>query len=87
MNFDRQEIKMSDVPRYLLLLVASSCHDMDDWMGIYFDDESLKMAYDELVVELEEKAKIDRNYQSLNVAIWEFCPRQEYEGDQLQFRY
>lgn len=81
MNFTRQEIKKRDVPRYLLLLEASSCHDMDEWMGIYFDDEKLKKAYDELFAELEEKRKVDRSYRSLKVAIWEFRPRQEYEDD------
>lgn len=81
MSFTRQEIGKRFVPCYLLLIGASSCHDMDEWMGIYFDDENLKKAYDELVVELEERRKVDRYYQSLNVAIWEFRPRQEYEGD------
>lgn len=72
---------MGDVPRYLLLLEAPSCRDMDEWMGIYFDDESLRKAYDELVAELEGKRDIDKNYRSLSVAIWEFRPRQKHEDN------
>lgn len=78
MNFDRQEIKKGNTPRYLLLIQAPSCHDMDEWMGIYSDDEDLKRAYDEVLAELEGISKNDRHYKPLNLAIWEFCPRERY---------
>lgn len=79
MMFAGQRMQREDIRRYLLLLEASSCHDMDEWRGIYFDDENLKKAYDDLTAEWEERKKEDRSYRSLHVAIWEFCPDQEIE--------
>lgn len=69
-----------DHPRYLLLLEADSCHDRDEWMGIYFDDESLQQAYDALTARLEKCRETDKSCRGLHVAIWEFRPRRDYEA-------
>lgn len=74
------DCKLENLPRYLLLLEAPSCHDMDEWMGIYFDDENLKQAYYELADQLEERKKVDRYYRSLELAIWRFQPRKDDQG-------
>lgn len=64
---------------YLLLLEGNSCHDMDEWAGIYADDETLKQAYDMLTARLEKRRETNQSYRGLQVAIWEFLPRQDYE--------
>ena len=67
-----------DNPHYLLLLEGDSCHDMDEWMGIYSDDESLREAYDDLTVRLEKLKETDKSCRGLHAAIWEFWPRREH---------
>jgi len=65
---------MKNVLRYLLLLEMDCCHDADEWIGIYFDDEHLRKAYEQVSFELEEKKKKEWWYQGIHVGIWEFCP-------------
>lgn len=48
---------MKKVLRYLLLLEMDCCHDADEWIGIYFDDEHLRKAYEQVSFELEEKRR------------------------------
>ncbi len=79
MIFAGQQMQREDIARYLLLLEHPSCHDADEWAGIYFDDENLKKAYDELTEELEKMRETDRSYRSIDVAIWEFRPMEEWE--------
>ncbi len=79
MIFAGQQMQKEDIARYLLLLEHPSCHDADEWVGIYFDDENLKKAYGELTEELEKLRETDQSYQSINVAIWEFRPMREWE--------
>lgn len=57
MIFAGQRLQREMIPRYLLLLETESCHDGDEWIGIYFDDENLRQAYEQASFELEEKKK------------------------------
>lgn len=68
-------------PHYLLLLEGDSCHDMDEWEGIYADDKRLKQAYDTLTTRLEKRRETDPSCRGLHVAIWEFWPRAEYYAE------
>lgn len=78
MIFAGQRMQLSKACRYLLLLEYPGLRDVDEWKGIYFDDESLKNAYNELIAELEEERKKDfPYYRSLQAAIYEFCPMDE----------
>lgn len=78
MIFAGQRMQSSKACRYLLLLEYPGLRDADEWKGIYFDDENLKNAYDELIAELEEDRKKDfPYYRSLQAAIYEFCPTDE----------
>lgn len=79
MIFAGQQLQQEDIPRYLLLLENPSCHDGDEWMGIYFDNQDLKKAYEELQTELEKKQQRDGNYRSMQLSIWEFRPAPDYE--------
>ncbi len=79
MIFAGQQMQKEDIARYLLLLEHPRCHDADEWAGIYFDDENLKKAYDELAEELEKLRETDRSYRPIDVAIWEFRPMQEWK--------
>lgn len=86
MIFAGQKLQAADTPRYLLLLERPEAHDADEWKGIYFDDENLKEAYDELAAELEKEKKALPSYPSLDVAIWEFCPKRGCEDTQTALR-
>lgn len=79
MIFAGQKLFSADAARYLLLLERPETHGMGEWRGIYFDDENLKKAYDELAAGLEEEKKADPGRQLWNAAIWEFCPRRKWE--------
>lgn len=74
MIFAGQKLQREQISRYLLLLEAESCHDGDEWRGIYFDDENLRKAYGQVSAELEERKKNDAYYRSFKVGIWEFRP-------------
>lgn len=71
MIFAGQKMQREEACRYLLLLEYPDSHDCDEWKGIYFDDEELKRAYEELTAELEA----DPYDCGLRAAIWEFQPR------------
>ena len=68
-------------PHYLLMLEGDSCHDMDEWEGIYADDKRLRRAYDMLTARLEKRKERDQSCRGLHVAIWEFFPREEYYAE------
>lgn len=68
-------------PHYLLMLEGDSCHDTDEWEGIYADDKRLKQAYDTLTARLEKRRETDPSCRGLHVAIWEFWPRAEYYAE------
>ena len=72
MIFAGQRMQAQNTSRYLLLLESEHGHDMDEWMGIYFDNKDLKEAYEELTNKLKKYKKIDKSYGSLHVAIWKF---------------
>ena len=77
MIFAGQKLQRQGTCHHLLLLEDPACHDMDEWMGIYYDDENLKKAYEEVTAQLEKDREEDKNYRSLQVAIWEFRPNDE----------
>lgn len=84
MIFAGQRLQAKSTNRYLLLLESPSCHDMDKWIGIYFDDKNLRKAYEELSIKLEKMKEEDNHYKSMKVAIWKFRPRDEYEVEEIE---
>lgn len=78
MIFAAQKFKRDD-SHYLLAFASKSCHDNEEWLGIYHDDEILKAAYEKAENLLEEKRKMDASYRSMSVEIWEFEPLYDYE--------
>lgn len=66
---------------YLLLIEACACHDGDEWLGIYHDDETLKAAYEEASAYIAQHP--DEYSSSFQVAIYEFPPVEE--GPQITF--
>lgn len=73
------EQDIEQIPKYLLVLECPMCHDGDEWMGIYFDDDKLKRAYDRVSSQLERLRQVDNSYRSYEVAIYEFT---NYEDDE-----
>lgn len=84
MIFAGERMHAENATRYLLLLESSTCHDMDERIGIYFDDRNLRKAYEELSVKLEKMKAEDNHYKSMKVAIWKFRPRDEYEIAEIE---
>ena len=74
MIFAGRRLNREGRPHYLLLLEAWGCRDGDEWMGIYYDDEHLREAYESVAAELEEKRE---EYRSHEIAIYEFSPEKE----------
>ncbi|MCM1087795.1 MAG: hypothetical protein NC419_06535 [Muribaculaceae bacterium] len=78
MNDIEKKIEITEnICHYLLLFAVPFCHDGDEWLGIYHDNEMLKKAYEKASAELAEKKTHDKNYASHNVEIWQFRPNQE----------
>lgn len=84
MIFAGERMHAKNATRYLLLLESSSCHDMDEWIGIYIDPKNLKNAYERLVIRLEKLKEEDDYYKFMKVAIWKFRPRDEYEIEEFE---
>lgn len=68
---------------YLLLIEAYACHDCDEWLGIYHDDETLKEAYEEASALMAQDT--DEYSEAYQVAIYEFLPVEE--GPQITYTY
>lgn len=70
MIFAGQRMQKQYIRRYLLLIEAENCcRDENEWIGIYFDNNELKEAY--------EKANeiLDSDDTCRKVAIYEFIPK------------
>ena len=75
MIFAGQILTKEESLRYLLILGHPMWPDDDEWIGIFFDDEKLKKAYERAQEELEEKRdKYGDVYDDFRVSIWEFSP-------------
>ena len=62
--------------RYLLLVTADWNYDADEWIGIYFDNDELRNAYEKFLSELDALRKQGHYCDAQYLAIVEFTARE-----------
>lgn len=81
-NLKQEGNEEADTARYLLLVTADEWHhDADEWIGIYSDDEELRVAYEQSIAEFNEERKKGYYSDAQHLAIMKFTPREKVEKE------